>query len=228
MIKRAILGVIGSFTIHEEHFNGKDMAVVDVEDCANRLEDMKEMLATVRFDTNCLLELLKEEELHEEYITQCRTFEKRYFALSGKLRQAIAEKKRKPEQDGERQRMQAIKMPTRKLPTFDGRAENWPRFRDVFESSVHNNAGLNDVDKFQYLETALEIAGPANVLKSWKFCAENYLHAWAAVKARYEDRRMILSAHMKDPCNSRRIGEFELPVEQRRRFGTSDDRSHGD
>ena len=52
-----------------------------------------------------------------------------------------------------------VKLPKIELKSFDGDILNWQTFWDQFESSVHSNISLSDVDKFSYLKSLLE--GPA-------------------------------------------------------------------
>jgi len=49
-----------------------------------------------------------------------------------------------------------VKLPVIKLPTFDGRSENWQQFSDTFQTLIHNNAELSNIQKYQYLITTLQ------------------------------------------------------------------------
>ena len=44
-----------------------------------------------------------------------------------------------------------VKPPKLALPRFEGSILKWPTFWDSFESAVHKNRDLSDVDKFNYL-----------------------------------------------------------------------------
>ena len=44
------------------------------------------------------------------------------------------------------------KLPKLTLPTFDGDILKWQTFWDSFESTVHNNASLTDIQRFSYLK----------------------------------------------------------------------------
>ena len=49
-----------------------------------------------------------------------------------------------------------VKLPKLSLPRFGGNLLKWPAFWDSFESAVHKNCDLSDVDKFNYLKSLLE------------------------------------------------------------------------
>jgi len=38
-----------------------------------------------------------------------------------------------------------VKLPVIKLPTFDGRSENWQQFSDTFQTLIYNNAELSNI-----------------------------------------------------------------------------------
>ena len=48
-----------------------------------------------------------------------------------------------------------VKLPKIELPKFNGDISKWQTFWDQFESAVHNQVNLSDVDKFSYLRSLL-------------------------------------------------------------------------
>ena len=48
------------------------------------------------------------------------------------------------------------KLPKLTLPSFNGNVSLWQTFWDSFESAVHSNPTLTDVQKFCYLKSQLE------------------------------------------------------------------------
>ncbi|KAK9703280.1 Protein of unknown function (DUF1759) [Popillia japonica] len=73
-----------------------------------------------------------------------------------------------------------IKLPTIKLPKFEGKYSNWLEFRDTYESLIHTNASINEIQKFHYLRASLE-GSAAQVIHSLEFTARNYAVAWEAL-----------------------------------------------
>lgn len=45
------------------------------------------------------------------------------------------------------------------LPKFDGTYEGWLGFKYVFESLIHKNEGINDIQKCHYLRASLNSGG---------------------------------------------------------------------
>ena len=49
-----------------------------------------------------------------------------------------------------------MKLPKLALPSFDGNYTRWLTFWDSYESAVHKNPELSDIDKFTYLKSLLQ------------------------------------------------------------------------
>ncbi|XP_076392699.1 uncharacterized protein LOC143265299 [Megachile rotundata] len=87
------------------------------------------------------------------------------------------------------------RLPVIKLPTFNGDFGQWIRFRDTFTSLVHNCEKLTDIDRFNYLVSAL--SGPAaRILESFSVSAANYALAWSRLKERYENPKALIDHHV--------------------------------
>ena len=85
-----------------------------------------------------------------------------------------------------------VKLPKR---SFDGELTSWSTFWDSFESAIHNNGQLSDVDKFNYLRSLLE-KGAYDAISGLTLSAGNYQEAVAILKKRYGDKSQIISKHM--------------------------------
>lgn len=111
------------------------------------------------------LEVLDEKE-------QARRFEIRdqYAAVEAKLQLSSKERTSsiavdidKPSKTGASSVISnpiAIKLPDLRLPTFDGSVEKWSTFYDTFSSTVDQNPSLTDIQKFHYLQSALQGEAP--------------------------------------------------------------------
>nr|CAI5842935.1 unnamed protein product [Callosobruchus analis] len=69
--------------------------------------------------------------------------------------------------------LQGVKLPTINLPTFDGNLQNWLEFRDIYESLIHKNESISNIQKFHYMRASLSHE-PAQLIKGIEFSANNY------------------------------------------------------
>lgn len=89
-----------------------------------------------------------------------------------------------------------VKLPIIKLPSFNGNYFMWLEFRDIFESLIHKNEGIPDINKFHYLRSALE-GSAALVIKSIEFTSNNYNIAWDLLCQRYNNKNILINNHLK-------------------------------
>lgn len=91
---------------------------------------------------------------------------------------------------------QGIKLPTIQLPKFNGDYHHWLEFRDTFKSLIHENADINDIQKFHYLRATLE-GSASQIIKSIEFTANNYQMAWNLLLERFNNARLLVHNHVK-------------------------------
>ncbi|XP_031333989.1 uncharacterized protein LOC116164001 [Photinus pyralis] len=82
------------------------------------------------------------------------------------------------------------------IPIFDGAIEKWENFISLFDSLVHNQEGIDDATKLQYLR--LYTAKEAHATVS-RFILQdsNYAPAYDALKKRYANNRRIAAFHIQ-------------------------------
>lgn len=89
-----------------------------------------------------------------------------------------------------------VKLPTIKLPSFDGNYLKWLEFRDTFDSLINSNDSIPTINKFHYLRSALE--GSATVvIKAIEFTSANYKVAWDLLCERYNNKNILINNHLK-------------------------------
>ena len=89
-----------------------------------------------------------------------------------------------------------VKLPKISLPHFRGNLMKWTAFWDSFNSAVHLNDRLSDIDKFNYLRSLLE--GTAfDAIAGLALSAANYGEAVDILKKRFGNRQLIISKHME-------------------------------
>lgn len=106
---------------------------------------------------------------------------------------------------------QFVPLPKIKLPTFDGSLLSWRSFRDVYVSLVHDNTSIGDAERFHYLLSCL--SGPAlATIKSIPLSANNYAIAWDALSERFDNKRLLASAHLDKLFAFKPIAHESLPA----------------
>lgn len=89
-----------------------------------------------------------------------------------------------------------VKFPVINLPTFDGRMEKWLEFRDTYESLVHSNSAMSNIQKYHYLRASLQ-EGASQVIRSLELSAQNYPVAWQTLCDRYNNNKLLIHIHTK-------------------------------
>ena len=88
-----------------------------------------------------------------------------------------------------------VKLPKIELPKFNGDISKWQTFWDQFESSVHNQVNLSDVDKFSYLRSLLN-ASASECISGLALTNDNYHEAVILLKERFGNRQLLINTHM--------------------------------
>ncbi|KYN09177.1 hypothetical protein ALC57_18716 [Trachymyrmex cornetzi] len=89
-----------------------------------------------------------------------------------------------------------VKLPTIKLPKFDGKIEDWKAFSESFRSIIHVRTQLSDVEKFQYLISSIS-GDAAKIIESIELTGQNYSTAWELLLNRYDDPRSLKKKHIE-------------------------------
>lgn len=90
----------------------------------------------------------------------------------------------------------AVRLPTIDLPKFNGDLADWICFRDTFESLIHKNESISNIQKFHYLKAALHDVA-AQVVNSLEFSSANYIVAWSALCDRFNSTKLLVHNHIK-------------------------------
>lgn len=88
-------------------------------------------------------------------------------------------------------------MPKLTLRRFKGEVTQFRTFWDTFESAVHSNPGLTNVDKFSYLVSLLE-GSALRAIEGLPVTEENYDSAVDILKKRFGKPQQLISAHMEE------------------------------
>lgn len=72
-----------------------------------------------------------------------------------------------------------------------------PAYIDLFNSLIHSNSTLSDVEKFQYLQTSLT-KEPLELTRGFPLSANNYALAFDALIKQYENRRKLVTNYWEE------------------------------
>lgn len=97
-----------------------------------------------------------------------------------------------------------VHLPKIQLPTFTSGYEQWPAFKDLFISLVHENSSLSDVQKLHYLKTSLK-GESESLLQHIQVVGNNYSTAWDILNTRYGNKRLIVNNIMKRLFNQKKM-----------------------
>ena len=87
------------------------------------------------------------------------------------------------------------KLPKLEMKRFNSRPTEWQAFIDCFDSAVHSNPKLSNIDKTNYLKSLVE--GPAAAsIKGLPLTLENYNSARKILEERYGNKQLIISSNM--------------------------------
>jgi len=102
-------------------------------------------------------------------------------------------------------------LPKIELPSFDGSIVNWCAFRDSFKSFVHDDTNVDNIHKFQLLSQSLT-GSALSIIKSIPLSAANYNVAWAALTDRFENKRLLATAHLDKLFTFKPIAQESVPA----------------
>jgi len=87
---------------------------------------------------------------------------------------------------------------------FNGKLGEWQEFWDSFESSIHLNDGLSNVDKFSYLRNLL-LEPARSAIGGFALTSANYQAAVELLKKRYGKKIVVQRALVNELLNARPV-----------------------
>lgn len=149
-----------------------------------------------------IIEITPEEGLEEE-IGQSDEYKEKYEALT-LINKALGStpttaamssaEAQTSEPTGERP--PKVKLPKLSLPHFNGDLTKWTTFWDSYESAIHDNRDLTDVEKFSYLRSLMERSAH-DAIAGLTLSSANYHEAIDLLRKRFGNKQQIISKHME-------------------------------
>ena len=185
---------------------------------------LDERLETIKQLDNQILEYLSTQSEIEKEIESAALFKEPVYEVIVKIEKALSfcEHERKKKEIEEQAGSGALsnanqpavvvstgmksRLPKLTIKKFSGQPSGWQEFWNNFSLSVHENSGLNDVDRFVHLRSLVEgtaydtIAGRALTAADYKVTVD-------LLKQRSGQRQLITNCHMENlmkitPLNS--------------------------
>ena len=157
---------------------------------------LEEKLVTLNCIDEEILERVEEDDLEEE-IGQADVFKKNICLVLIKLDSAVGLLSARPQttEPAAPPHAAKVRLPKITMNKYNGDMTKWTAFWDSFDSSIHQNPDISDVDKFNYLNSLLEGAA-ADAVSGLKLTAANYTEAVEILKRRFGRKQQIIAAHM--------------------------------
>ena len=166
---------------------------------------LQEKLETLRQYDSEILDLTEEDQLVTE-IEQADIFKEEIYTAITKIDKLVGLISSSPHTSSHVQAPSDVPPPTRdsthraKLPkltlkSFNGDITTWISFWDSYNSAIHQNTELADIDKFNYLKSLLEKSA-ADAIAGLALTTANYEEAISILKKRFGNKKQIIGRHM--------------------------------
>ena len=97
-----------------------------------------------------------------------------------------------------------VKLPKLEVRKFSGKLEEWQEFWDSFESAIHSNDSLSNMDKFSYLRGLL-LEPARSAIAGFALTSANYEAAVEPLKKRFGKKTAIQRALVNELLNTRPV-----------------------
>lgn len=200
---KAKLTIFNSFLIQfETKVNDKTVSDVDYKQLQIKSRDFNRNILS-NFE-EIQIEIENASDDAQVDLQERLAFDNQYYSLLAKAEQHLDNVYKNNAQNNASSSSESndfkFRLPPIDIPKFDGNFQLWLEYRDTFESMIHKNTVLSNIQKFHYLRGSL--TGPAAlVIKSLEFSANNYDVAWKSLLDRYNNSRILIQNHIKTLFN---------------------------
>jgi len=182
---------IGRMKVEVTHLREETVRLEEVVMYRNKVIDFRAMLESIQSKVYQNLTSDAEITAHAEGFGVTEAELDRMEVTMGRLEHILVHKKRHQQESSTTPKPETVKLPKVDLPTFDGKAEDWLSFRDLFTAIVVDNNTLSSVFKMSYLKSSLK-GEAAHQIRNHAVLDGHFDAAWADVVKRYENEREIV------------------------------------
>ena len=86
-------------------------------------------------------------------------------------------------------------LPRISLPQFSGRFEDWPAFRDLFQSLVLGEPSLSRIEQLHYLKTSVK-GDAEQLIRNLPSVEDNLEQAWDLLTTFFENKRLLVRSYL--------------------------------
>ena len=164
---------------------------------------LNEKLETIKAIDSEIIELIKDDDALASEIEQADDYKESVFNALIKIDQLTKTPPsptpgtpptdvRAPPPDV---RSSRVRLPKLQLRSFGGDLTKWTSFWESFESAVHSNDDLSDIEKFNYLNSLLERSA-REAVSGLALTSANYHKAVETLQKRFGCKQQIVNKHM--------------------------------
>ncbi|UYV74373.1 hypothetical protein LAZ67_11003269, partial [Cordylochernes scorpioides] len=175
------------------------LASVDEEKSGGDLHKLKlieEGITEIKTETKILFdELFDQEEVYEDKeLEGYEAIQDKMEKLELRLRRAL-EGMQSTADTKQTKGIETVILPKFELPHFYRDANSWFNFKEVFGMTIDQNPGLNDLQRLQYLGSAVK-GEAAKLIRGFPISSESYRQAWDTLVSRYDNQRELAYAQL--------------------------------
>lgn len=196
------------------NFSKQSKERITLANLETRIDNLDDYWKTFKFTHQRLVCEFESEEFEASDYCKADLFdyvEEMYIEYKSKLRESLSKFKTAvkvapspSEPSGSEPKSFNVHLPKISIPTFSGSYVEWTSFRDLFVSLVHNNQGLDNVQKLHYLKSHLQ--GEAEqLLRHIPIAADNYKTCWDQLENRFNNKRFLANCILKRFMNQRNV-----------------------
>ena len=136
----------------------------------------------------------REMDTATEFELEIKTLEQKIKTILGKKTKEIIDVERPPRTDEPKQ---TVRLPKLEIKKFGGEPTEWTQFYETFQTAIHSNKHISDVEKFTYLKGYLTNEAAASI-NGFSLTTNNYEKALELLKDRFGNEKLIVSTHMNN------------------------------
>jgi len=166
-------------------FDSSAYDISELEARLKKLSDIKEAFEKLQIQLEDEAENSDEDEIRAAFEESMFTVQAKIIRKANALTTAATETH--------------VRLPMIELPKYDGDIKEWPNFKDLFCTLVHNSKTISTIQKFMFLKSSLN-GHALSMIQSIPVVGSNYQSAWQSLIDRYDNLQILVSSHLKMIC----------------------------